>query len=181
MEKFFAQGTLEAQDILPGLKREIVERKIFPVLCASSSLTVGAIRILDACVALLPSPEGRKTEAVGKDGKPRWSSATRRTPRSPRSSRPSPTPSPGRISYLRVLAGHFQSDGTYWNSTKGAPERFSGLFLPQGKEHVSVPEARAGDIVAVRRRRPLLDDATGLLTPAWRGFLPRPVGAHGRR
>src|SRR5438105_1173507 len=36
MEKFFAQGTLEAQDILPGLKREIVERKIFPVLCASS-------------------------------------------------------------------------------------------------------------------------------------------------
>src|SRR4029078_11716712 len=70
MEKFFAQGTLEPQDIVPGLKREIVERKIFPVLCASSSHTVGAIRLLDACVALLPSPEGRKAEGVGKDGKP---------------------------------------------------------------------------------------------------------------
>jgi elongation factor G len=54
MEKFFAQGTLEAQDILPGLKREIVERKIFPVLCASSASGIGALRILDACVALLP-------------------------------------------------------------------------------------------------------------------------------
>src|SRR5215467_1067739 len=70
MEKFFAQGTLEAQDILPGLKREIVERKIFPVLCAASSSGIGTIRILDACVALLPSPESRREEGVGKDGKP---------------------------------------------------------------------------------------------------------------
>ena len=73
MEKFFAQGTLEAQDIVPGLKREIVERKIFPVLCASSSHTVGAMRILDACVALLPSPEepqdrGRRQGREARDG-----------------------------------------------------------------------------------------------------------------
>ena len=62
MEKFFAQGTLEPQDILPGLKREIIERKVFPVLCASSALGIGVMRVLDACVALLPSPEGRKAE-----------------------------------------------------------------------------------------------------------------------
>src|SRR5215470_12175609 len=60
MEKFFAQGTLEPGDILPGLKREIVERKIFPVMCASSSSGIGTMRILDACVALLPSPEARR-------------------------------------------------------------------------------------------------------------------------
>ncbi|HYX22080.1 MAG TPA: GTP-binding protein, partial [Thermoanaerobaculia bacterium] len=70
MEKFFAQGTLDAADILPGLKREIVERKIFPVLCAASASGIGAVRILDACVALLPSPEGRRIEGTGKDGKP---------------------------------------------------------------------------------------------------------------
>jgi len=60
-------------------------------------------------------------------------------------------PFAGRISYLRIRSGHFQSDGTYWNATKSVPERFSGLFLPQGKEHVNVPEARAGDIVAVAK------------------------------
>src|SRR6185369_9802679 len=70
MEKFFAQGTLEAQDILPGLKREVVERKVFPVFAASSSLGIGVLRVLDACVALLTSPEGSRTDAVGKDGKP---------------------------------------------------------------------------------------------------------------
>ena len=43
MEKFFAQGTLEPADLLPGLKEEIAARKVFPVLCASSSLGIGEL------------------------------------------------------------------------------------------------------------------------------------------
>ncbi len=158
MEKFFAQGTLEAQDILPGLKREIVERKIFPVLCASSASGIGSLRILDACVALLPSPEGRREEGVGKDGKPVVVFCNEKDHAVAQVFKTVSDPFSGRISYLRVLAGHFQSDGNYWNATKGAHERFSGLFLPQGKEHVSVPEARAGDVVAVAK---LKDTFTG--------------------
>ncbi|HKD16582.1 MAG TPA: elongation factor G [Thermoanaerobaculia bacterium] len=151
MEKFFAQGTLEAQDILPGLRREIVERKIFPVLCAASSSGIGTIRILDACVALLPSPEGRKEEGVGKDGKPVVVFCNEKDHAVAQVFKTVSDPFAGRISYLRVLAGHFQSDGNYWNATRGAHERFSGLFLPQGKEHVSIPEAHAGDVVAVAK------------------------------
>ncbi len=151
MEKFFAQGTLEPQDILPGLKREIIERKIFPVLCAASASGIGTLRILDACVALLPSPEGRREEGVGKDGKPVVVFCNEKDHAVAQVFKTVSDPFAGRISYLRVLAGHFQSDGNYWNATKGAHERFSGLFLPQGKEHVSVPEARAGDIVAVAK------------------------------
>src|SRR5215471_2152358 len=151
MEKFFAQGTLEAQDILPGLKREIVERKIFPVLCASSPSGIGTIRILDACVALLPSPEARRVEGTGKDGKPVVVFCNEKDHAVAQVFKTMSDPFAGRITYLRVLAGHFQSDGNYWNATRGAHERFSGLFLPQGKEHISVPEARAGDVVAVAK------------------------------
>jgi elongation factor G len=151
MEKFFAQGTLEAQDILPGLKREILERKVFPILCASSALGIGVVRILDACVALLPSPEGRKAQGVGKDAKPVVVFCNEKDPAVAQVFKTVSDPFSGRISYLRVLAGHFQSDGNYWNASKGVPERFSGLFLLQGKEHVIVPEAFAGDIVAVAK------------------------------
>ncbi|HEY3205284.1 MAG TPA: elongation factor G [Thermoanaerobaculia bacterium] len=158
MEKFFAQGTLEANDILPGLKREIVERKIFPVLCASTALGIGSIRILDACVSLLPSPESRRAEGTGKDGKPVVVFCNEKDHAVAQVFKTVSDPFAGRISYLRVFSGHFQSDGTYWNASKGAHERFSGLFLPQGKEHVSVPEARAGDIVAVAK---LKDTLTG--------------------
>ncbi|MEP6993501.1 MAG: elongation factor G [Acidobacteriota bacterium] len=158
MEKFFAQGTLEAQDILPGLQQEIVERKIFPAVCASSAQGIGVLRILDACVALLPSPASRRVEGTGKDGKPVVLFHNEKDPAVAQVFKTVSDPFAGRISYLRVFSGHFQSDGTYFNSSKAAPERFSGLFLPQGKEHVSVPEARAGDIVAVAK---LKDTFTG--------------------
>jgi elongation factor G len=160
MEKFFAQGTLEAQDILPGLKREVMERKAFPVLCAASASGIGALRVLDACVALLPSPESRRIEGVGKDGKPVVVFCNEKDHAVAQVFKTVSDPFAGRISYLRVYAGHFQSDGTYFNTTKGAHERFSGLFLPQGKDHVNVPEAKAGDIVAVAKLKETLTGDT---------------------
>jgi elongation factor G len=160
MEKFFANGTLDAQEILPGLKREVVERKVFPVLCGSSNAGIGTLRILDACVALLPSPESRRVEGVGKDGKPVVVFCNEKDHAVAQVFKTVSDPFAGRISYLRVYAGHFQSDGTYWNSSKQTPERFSGLFLPQGKEHVTVPEARAGDIVAVAKLKESLTGDT---------------------
>ena len=149
MEKFFAQGTLAPEELLPGLKSEVADRKIFPILCTSSSLGIGLVRVLDACVALLPSPEGSTADATGKDGKPAKIFTNEKDPAVAQVFKTVSDPFAGRISYLRVRSGHFQSDGTYWNATRGIPERFSGLFLPQGKEHVNVPEAHAGDIVAV--------------------------------
>jgi elongation factor G len=151
MEKFFAQGTLDPTDLVPGLNEEIAARKVFPVLCASSALGIGVLRILDACVALLPSPEGSTVEGTGKDGKLVKVFCNEKDPAVAQVFKTVSDPFAGRISYLRVRSGHFQSDGSYWNSTRGTAERFSGLFLPQGKEHVNVPEAKAGDIVAVSK------------------------------
>ena len=174
MEKFFAQGTLEASDILPGLRKEIAARKLFPVLCASSALGIGAQRILDACVALLPSPEGSVVEGTGKDGKPVRVFCNEKDHAVAQVFKTVSDPFAGRISYMRVRSGHLQSDGTYWNATRGVPERFSGLFLPQGKEHVNVPEAKAGDIVAVAK---LKETATGdtITTKDYPVVLPRLV------
>lgn len=151
MEKFFAQGTLDPADLVPGLKKEIAARKLFPVFCAASSLEIGTLRILDACATLFPSPEGTKVEGIGKDGKPVEVVCDEKGHAVAQVFKTVSDPFAGRISYLRVRSGHFQSDGTYWNATNSIPERFSGLFLPQGKEHVNVPEARAGDIVAVAK------------------------------
>ena len=120
MEKFFAQGTLEPADLLPGLKSEVAERKIFPVLCASSALGIGLVRILDACVAILPSPEGAAVEGAGKDGKPARIFTNEKDPAVAQVFKTVSDPFAGRISYLRVRSGHFQSDGTYWNATRGS-------------------------------------------------------------
>ena len=172
MEKFFAAGTLEAADILPGLKKEIAARKIFPVLCASSALGIGVLRILDACVALLPTPEGSTAIGTGKDGKEVKVFTNEKDHAVGQVFKTVSDPFAGRISYMRVRSGHFQSDGSYWNASKGTPERFSGLFLPLGKEHVNVPEARAGDIVAVAKLKETLTGDT-LTTKDYPVVLPK--------
>ena len=160
MEKFFAAGTLEASDIVPGLKKEIAARSIFPVLCTSSALGIGVVRVLDACVALLPSPEGSTVTGTGKDGKDVKVFTNEKDHAVAQVFKTVSDPFAGRISYFRVRSGHFQSDGSYWNSTRGVPERFSGLFLPQGKEHVGISEARAGDIAAVAKLKETLTGET---------------------
>jgi elongation factor G len=172
MEKFFAAGTLDAADILPGLKKEIAARKIFPVLCASSALGIGVLRILDACVALLPTPEGSTAIGTGKDGKEVKVFTNEKDHAVGQVFKTVSDPFAGRISYMRVRSGHFQSDGSYWNASKGTPERFSGLFLPLGKEHVNVPEARAGDIVAVAKLKETLTGDT-LTTKDYPVVLPK--------
>ena len=172
MEKFFAQGTLEAADILPGLRKEIAARKIFPVLCTSSNLGVGALRILDACVSLLPSPEGSTVEGTGKDGKPVRVFTNEKDHAVAQVFKTVSDPFAGRITYMRVRSGHFQSDGNYWNASCGTPERFSGLFLPQGKEHVNVPEVKAGDIVAVAKLKETMTGDT-LTTKDYPVVLPK--------
>jgi elongation factor G len=172
MEKFFAAGTLEPADILPGLRKEIAARKIFPVLCSSSALGIGVLRILDACVALLPTPEGSTAIGTGKDGKEVKVFANEKDHAVGQVFKTVSDPFAGRISYMRVRSGHFQSDGSYWNASQGTPERFSGLFLPLGKEHVNVPEARAGDIVAVAKLKETLTGDT-LTTKDYPVVLPK--------
>jgi len=160
MEKFFANGTLDAADLLPGLQEEIAERKIFPVLCASAQQEIGVLRLLDACVALLPSPEPVTLTGKDKDGKDVLVKCSETAAPVARVFKTLSDPFSGRITIFRVHSGVFRSDGSYFNVGRGSVERFSGLFLLQGKEHVPVPELRAGDIGAVAKLKETLTGDT---------------------
>lgn len=179
MEKFFAEGTLSPADLLPGFQEEIAERKIFPVLCASAHLEIGVTRLLDACVALLPSPAGDSTAAKDKEGKDVLVKCDEGAAPVAQVFKTFSDPFSGRISCLRALSGTFKADGSYWNSTRGAAERFSGLFLLQGKEHITVPELRAGDIGAVAKLKETLtgDTITSKDNPVVLPSLPFPEPA----
>src|SRR5437660_11392132 len=63
MERFFEQGGLSQEELIDGMKREISHHQIFPVLLDSASHNIGGHPILDAFVALLPSPDEARTIA----------------------------------------------------------------------------------------------------------------------
>src|SRR6185312_12770861 len=68
MEEFFATGTLPVDHIVTGLREEMRERRLFPILCGSAAQNIGADLLLDFISEILPSPlEGTKLTAAEGD------------------------------------------------------------------------------------------------------------------
>jgi elongation factor G len=152
MERFFEQGGLSQEELIDGLKREVLHHQIFPVLFASASHDIGGQAILDAFASLLPSADEAKS-IEGKDAKGQPLSFERRAEGFPAALvfKTFSDPFSGRVSLFRVFAGTFKSDTSYWNTTKDHEERIGKLQLLQGKQQVPVAELRAGDIGAVAK------------------------------
>ncbi|MDP1793173.1 MAG: EF-Tu/IF-2/RF-3 family GTPase, partial [Acidimicrobiales bacterium] len=81
----------------------------------------------------------------------------------------------GRVSLMKVCSGTLRPDTVLTNSRTRADERLHGLFTLRGKEHETVTEVVAGDLVAVAK---LSDSHTGdTLAPKGtpvRALLPEP-------
>jgi elongation factor G len=153
MEKFFEAGELTEEELLTGLKNEIREGRLFPILTVSATHNIGVQRLLDNIVDLAPSPAERGP-AVGKDP----SSGDELT-RKVSEDEPSSTfvfktiadPYAGRITMFRVMSGSLKSDSPYHNMDKDLTERVGALSLLQGKTTTPVSEVKAGDIAAVAK------------------------------
>jgi elongation factor G len=152
MERFFDQGGLSQEELLDGLKREVSHHQIFPVVLDSAAHNIAGHAILDAIVALLPPADEVKTVG-GKDKKGEAITFDRRAEAFPSALvfKTFSDPFSGRVSLFRVYSGTFQSDHTYWNTTKDHEERVGKLQLIQGKQQVPVSELKAGDIGAVAK------------------------------
>ncbi len=57
----------------------------------------------------------------------------------------------GKLSYLRILSGHIASDTTLVNLRSGKTTKAGHIYVLQGKQQEEVPEAIAGDIVAIAK------------------------------
>ena len=152
MERFFEQGGLSQEELIDGMKREISHHQIYPVVMTSASHNIAGHAVLDAIVALLPSPEEIKTIS-GKNPKGEEITFDRR-PEAFTTALVFKTfsdPFSGRVSVFRVYSGVLKSDTAYCNTTKDHEERVGKLQVLQGKQQVAVAELKAGDIGAVAK------------------------------
>ena len=68
MEKFFEAGTLTDEELLSGLRAATAAAKLFPLVCTSGLLNIGAAQLLDAIVSYLPSPADRPFKGRDRSG-----------------------------------------------------------------------------------------------------------------
>jgi elongation factor G len=152
MEGFFENGTIPQEDLVPALRRAVARRQIFPLTLSAGGHGIGPSALLDAVLALLPSPADRLPfpatnvggEEIGLAGDPAG-------PLAVLVFKTLSDPFTGKISLLRVVSGTLNADSNAWNSRAEEAERLGHLIAVEGKQGGNVPRLIAGDIGGVAK------------------------------
>ncbi len=153
LNKYLEEGSLTEEEIREGLKKAILERKIVPLLCGSSLQTTGIEPLLDFVGLFLPGNESLP-EIAGTNPKTNQQEKRSRSPDSPFTAFVFKTvfdPFAGKLSYLRIFSGLISSNSPIYNATAEKKERIGQFLHIFGKKQEAIPQAGAGDIVAVAK------------------------------
>jgi len=160
LEKYLEGKELSLEEIKSGFKKAVSNKEIFPVYCGSAILNIGIKELMLNLFDALPSPFEAKPRKA-KDPNTNQDKELKTNGTGSLSGfvfKSVSDPYVGQLTIFRVYSGSIKSDASFYNSTKGTTERIGQLFSMFGKEQKAVPEAIAGDIVAVAK---LKDTSTG--------------------
>ncbi|HBZ68235.1 MAG TPA: elongation factor G [Deltaproteobacteria bacterium] len=168
LEKYLGEGQLTDEEVRKGLLKGVREHQILAVLCGSATLEVGVDTLLRAAAELLPSPADREAWP-GRDLADGALHPLQADPNGPFAAVVLKTVIDrytGTLSVLRIISGTAKPEMTVLDATTGSRERIGKLFVMRGGEHVEVPEAEPGDVIAVAK---LKDVHTGNVLTAEKG------------
>ncbi|MFQ5768318.1 MAG: elongation factor G, partial [Acidobacteriota bacterium] len=151
MEKFFEKGELEEPDLVEGLRRGILEKKVIPVFALSALKGIGVDRLAEFMASSFPSPMDRET-ITGKVPSTDDPVTRKIEPAAPVSLfvfKTMADPFAGRISLFRVMSGTLKSDQVLQNFTRDSQEKAANLSSMQGKELIKIDQLQAGDLGCV--------------------------------
>ncbi|MEO6797844.1 MAG: elongation factor G [Candidatus Dormibacter sp.] len=136
LEKYLETGELSDAEVTGALAKGVAAGTLVPVLCAASARSIGVGTLLDAIVALLPSP-------INADASGPAAALVFKT---------TADPFVGRISYVKVISGVLNATNhALTNTSKNQPERVGALGFPKGKTLEPATEVVAGDIAGISK------------------------------
>lgn len=163
LNSYVEQGDLSRDQLIQGLRADILNRQFLPVYAGSALRNVGVWSLLNAIVSFLPEPAERSAihHVYGRHsetGQPCERTGSQEEPFSAVIFKTIIDPFAGRLSYCRVLSGAIQADSTVLNTTRHVREKLGHFYGVLGKKHFPRVSAKAGEIVAIGK---LKDSQTG--------------------
>jgi elongation factor G len=156
LNKYLEQGALTQDELKQGLRNGIRERKVFPLLCASSTGNIGVSSLMDFLTDYCPAPIDmgvlKGTTPSGGNGSQNSDIEVKQDPNGQPSLFVFKTVSEshvGELSFFRVCSGMISPGIDLVNESNGKPERLAQLFLMNGKDRKEAGKLMAGDIGAV--------------------------------
>ena len=145
MEKFFDQGSLSEDEMREGIRKGLITRGMFPVICASAGKDMGVRRLMEflgnnvPSVSEMPSYVNTENKEIKADAVAPTSLFVFKT---------TVEPHIGRVSYFKVVSGTVKVGDDLLNEDRGSKERIAQMFVVAGQTRIEVPELKAGDIGA---------------------------------
>ena len=145
MEKFFEQDSLSEDEMREGIRKGLIARGMFPVVCVWGGKDMGVRRLMEFLGNVVPfvseMPKVQNTE--GKEVAPDSNG-----PESLYFFKTSVEPHIGEVSYFKVMSGKVHEGDDLLNADRGSKERIAQIYVVAGGNRVKVEELQAGDIGA---------------------------------
>jgi len=156
METYLADEEISSERLMEALKKATLAVTVTPVLLGSSFKNKGVQPLLDAIVALLPSPlevppvTGMEPPARSSEGEgsPAERGADDSAPFSALAFKVMSDPFVGKLTYFRVYSGKLAAGGRVLNVGTGRTERIGRLLMMHANSREEIEECYAGDICA---------------------------------
>ncbi|MDY0132233.1 MAG: elongation factor G [Desulforegulaceae bacterium] len=150
IEKYLEGEELTDEEIINGLKNSFKERVFAPVFFGTAINGSGCQALMDFIVNAAPSPlDAQPVKALDKDDNEIELNTDPDAPFAAYVFKTILDPYAGMLNIFKIVSGKLGKDGTFLNVEKDEKERFSQLYLTEGKNQKTITEAVAGDIVAV--------------------------------
>ncbi len=142
---------ISSSQIRKALREATIRLDVVPVLCGAAFKNKGIQPLLDAVVSFLPSPmEVPAMEGTDpRSGEPRTRKADDSAPFSALVFKLMSDKHVGHLAYMRVYSGSIASGQPVLNVRRDRKERIGRLLQMHANKRQEIPEAFAGDIVAV--------------------------------
>lgn len=162
MEEFFEKGTIPVDDLVPGLKQAIADRRLYPVVASAGLPNIGSEDLLNFIADHMPSPleRGEVEGAEEESGAPKKRKIDDGQPASAFVFKTVADPFSGRVSYFKVMSGIVKNEANLVNFNRGGAERLTHIGVVQGKTQNPVAELHAGDLGAVAKLKETLTGDT---------------------
>ncbi len=151
LERFFDdRDSITVEEFMAVTRKAVINRTIVPVMCGSAFKNKGIQRLLDAVVALLPSPvDVSAVKGINPNN-------DEEIERHPDNNEPlaalafkiATDPFVGRLVFLRIYSGAIDAGSNVFNPRTGKKERINRLYQMHANKQIPKERIEAGDICA---------------------------------
>ena len=173
IEKYFADGTLEPDDIRHGLAVGMRENRVIPVFCGATDKGAGITSLLNFIKNNFPWPLGIEEYIIGHEGEETTLEVDPEKPFSAYCFKTTIDQFSGKMSFIKVVTGTLTPETDIYNNVIAKKAKPGKLYRAIGKKLIETDSLAAGDIGIITKCDIAYTNATFVAGPEYkRRFRP---------